>query len=171
MNESMKPKVGEYAPYYGKYIDKIINEDISKLLLNQVEEIRKFYEEMGEEKSNQAYAEGKWTAKEVLNHIADTDRVMTFRALCFSRGETSPLPGFDQDIYVSNARANDIPLMNLLEDFEMQRYALVSMLKTLPIASYTKTGIASNHEVSVRALFYIMAGHVFHHLEVLKERY
>ncbi len=171
MNESIKPKEGEYAPYYGKYINKIINEDISKLLLNQVEEVRRFYEAMGEEKSLNTYADGKWTAKEVLNHITDTDRVMTFRALCFARGEKAALPGFDQDVYVLNSAANEVPLVNLLEDFEMSRYALVSLLKTLPEESYTRMGNASGHDVSVRALFYIMAGHVMHHLEILKERY
>ncbi|AFL85207.1 hypothetical protein Belba_2662 [Belliella baltica DSM 15883] len=171
MNENLIPKEGEYAPYYGKYIEKIIGQDISKLLLNQIEEVRRYFESKGEESSGTAYGPGKWTAKEVLNHIIDTDRVMTFRAMCFARGEKASFPGFDQDIYVANSDANQVPLMNLLEDFEMSRYALVSMMKTLPQESFTRFGNASGHEVSVRALFHIMAGHTLHHLTILKERY
>lgn len=171
MNENIFPKEGEYAPYYHKYISKIENIDVSKLLLNQIEEVRRYYECMGEEKSQLAYAPGKWTAKEVLNHICDTDRVMTFRALCFARGERAAFPGFDQDEYVANSGANKIPLNLMLEDFEMSRYALVSMIKSLPEDSYSRIGNASGFDVSVRALIYIIAGHTEHHLEILKERY
>jgi hypothetical protein len=118
-----------------------------------------------------AYAPGKWTAKEVLSHIIDTDRVMTFRAMCFARGEKATLPGFDQDLYVANAAANKVPLVNLLEDFEMSRYAMVSMMKTLPEEAFARFGKANGHHVSVRSLFHIMAGHTLHHLSILRERY
>ncbi|MCH7408357.1 DinB family protein [Belliella sp. DSM 111904] len=171
MNETFKPKVGEYAPYYESYIKRVINENIDKLLLTQIQEVRSYFETMGEEKSNETYAEGKWTAKEVLSHMIDTDRIMTFRALCFARGEKSPLPSFDQDEYVARSMANAIPLNKLIEDFEFSRYACVSLLKTLPIDSWSNIGMASGYEVSVRALFYIMTGHVAHHLAILKERY
>lgn len=171
MNENFTPNVGEYAPYYGKYIEKIIGQDLPKLLLNQIEEVRRYFESKGDEKSELAYAPGKWTAKEVLSHIIDTDRVMTFRAMCFARGEKASLPGFDQDLYVVNSNANKLPLTNLLEDFEMSRYALVSMMKTLPEESFLRIGNASGYDVSVRALFHIMAGHTLHHLTILKERY
>lgn len=171
MSENFIPKNGEYAPYYGKYIDQIIGQDLPKLLLNQIEEVRRYFEPKGDEKSELAYEAGKWTGKEVLSHIIDTDRVMTFRAMCFARGEKASFPGFDQDIYVANSDANNTPLVNLLEDFEMSRYALVSMLKTLPEVSFTKIGNASGYDVSVRALFHIMAGHTLHHLTILKERY
>ncbi|MCH7403222.1 DinB family protein [Belliella kenyensis] len=171
MNDTLKPKVGEYAPYYENYIKKVVNEDIEKLLLTQIQEVRNYFEAMGEEQSLKTYAEGKWTGKEVLSHIIDTDRVMTFRALCFARGEKSPLPSFDQDEYVARSMANAIPLNKLIEDFEFSRYACHSMFKTLPIESWSNIGVASGFEVSVRALFYIITGHVAYHLEILRERY
>lgn len=171
MNENFIPKQGEYAPYYEKYIENIIGQDLHKLLLNQIEEIRRYFEPKGNENSELAYAPGKWTAKEVLSHIIDTDRVMTFRAMCFARGEKATLPGFDQDIYVANSAANSVPLVNLLEDFEMSRYAMVSMMKTLPEEAFARFGNANGYNVSVRALFHIMAGHTLHHLTILRERY
>ncbi|MFD2036637.1 DinB family protein [Belliella marina] len=171
MNESIFPNESEYAPYYHTYISKIKNEDLTKLLLNQIEEVRRYFEAKGEEKSLLAYEEGKWTGKEVLGHMIDTDRVMTFRALCFARGEKAILPGFDQDEYVANSGSNEVPLNNLLEDFEMSRYALVSLFKTLPQSAYTRLGNANGYDVTVRALFHIIAGHTEHHLRILKERY
>jgi len=171
MNELLIPQEGEYGQFYEGYISWVKGKDIPKILLNQIEEIRGYYEKLGEEKSNLAYAPDKWTAKEVLGHITDTDRMMCFRALCFARGEKAALPGFDQDQYVATAGFNGIPLVRLLEDFEMSRYALTSMLKSLPMESLKNTGIANENVVSVRALFNIIPGHTQHHLNVLKEKY
>lgn len=171
MNENFIPKQGEYAPYYEKYIEKVKGQDLHKLLLNQIEEVRRYFEPKGNKNSEEAYSPGKWTAKEVLSHIIDTDRVMTFRAMCFARGEKATLPGFDQDLYVANSFANNIPLVNLLEDFEMSRYAMVSMIKTLPEEAFARSGNANGYDVSVRAIFHIIAGHTLHHLSILRERY
>ena len=115
MNEMLTPQEGEFAPFYSGYVAWVKGKDIPKVLLSQIEEVRFLFEKMGEEKSLKAYAPGKWTPKEVLGHIIDTDRIMCFRALCFARGEKSELPGFDQDAYVSNAHFNNIPLPKLLE--------------------------------------------------------
>ncbi|WP_373494543.1 DinB family protein [Aquiflexum sp.] len=171
MNEILIPQEGEYGHFYEGYISWVKGKDIPKLLLSQIEEIRGLYEKMGEEKSNISYAPGKWTAKEVLGHITDTDRIMCFRALCFARGEKAALPGFDQDKYVASAHFNDMPLIRLLEDFEMSRYVITSLLKSLPVDSLKKTGVANENDVSVRALFNIIPGHTQHHLYILKERY
>lgn len=171
MNEILTPQEGEFAPFYSGYIAWVQGKDISKILLSQIEEVRVLFEKMGEENSQKAYAPGKWTPKEVLGHMIDTDRMMCFRALCFARGEKSELPGFDQDVYVSNAHFNNITLAKLLEDFEMSRYSLTSLLQSLPIDSLTNMGIANGAKVSVRALFNIIPGHTQHHLNVLKEKY
>jgi hypothetical protein len=171
MNELLVPREGEYESYYKAYVNWVKGKNIPALLLEQVAEIRVFYQEMGEEKSLLAYEPGKWTAKEVLGHIIDTDRIMTFRALCFARGEKASLPGFDQDQYVATADFNQIPLSALLEDFELSRKALVSLLNNLPESSYSNTGNANGFQVSVRALFHIIAGHAQHHLNVLNQKY
>lgn len=171
MNESLVPHEGEYESYYTGYVNWVKGKNIPALLLEQVEEIREFYEQMGEEKSLLAYEPGKWTGKEVLGHIIDTDRIMTFRALCFARGEKAALPGFDQDQYVVNADFNKIPLSALLDDFELSRKALVSLVKNLPESSYSNIGNANGFRVSVRALIHIIAGHAQHHINVLKQKY
>lgn len=171
MNELLVPREGEYESYYTGYVNWVKGKDLLTLLLDHVEEIRKFFQELGEEKSLLAYEPGKWSAKEVLGHIIDTDRIMTFRALCFSRGEKAALPGFDQDQYAASADFNSIPLSALLEDFELSRKALVSLLKNLPESSYSNIGNANGFQVSVRALFTIIAGHAQHHLNVLKLKY
>ena len=171
MNEQLIPKEGEYGAYYEGYISHVKGLDIPVLLLSQIEEVRNIFEKLGELKSNLPYAEGKWSAKELLGHMTDTDRIMAYRALCFERGEQDSLPGFDQDSYVVQGKFNDVPLMQLLEEFEMSRYALVSLLKNLSESVYSNKGLANNYPASVRALFHIIAGHTVHHLQVLKEKY
>lgn len=171
MNELLIPEEGEYNPYYETYINWVKGKDLFKILLSQIEEVRNFFEKMGEEKSKLAYAEGKWSAKEVLGHITDTDRVMAYRALSIARGEQASLPGFDQDAYVQTALFNEVPLVRLLEEFEMTRYALVSMLRNIPESTYANLGVANNVPVTVRALINIIAGHTIHHMNILRERY
>jgi hypothetical protein len=167
----MRPKEGEYAPFYAGYISLVIDQDLPKLLFSQIEAIKEYFENIGEDKSNTTYASGKWSQKEVLGHIIDTDRIMTLRALCFARGEKALLPGFDQDQYVASAKFNDIPLVDLLEDFEKSRHALLSFMKTISSDSLVKIGNANGSEVSVRALFNIIPGHTEHHLKILKTLY
>lgn len=168
MNDPMRPKEGEYAPFYAGYISLVIGQDLFKLMLSQIDDIQHHFEKIGEEKSKLAYAPGKWSQKEVLGHITDTDRVMTFRALCFARGEKALMPGFDQDLYVETANFNAVPLVELLDDFEKSRHALVSLMKTISIDAMLSIGNANGFEVSVRALFNIIPGHTEHHLNIFK---
>ncbi|MFD2200644.1 DinB family protein [Shivajiella indica] len=171
MNEQLIPREGEYGSYYEGYISSIKGQDIPAILLSQIEEVRKVFEKLGDLKSNLPYSEGKWSAKEVLGHMTDTDRIMSYRALCIARGEKISLPGFDQDEYVLQGKFNEIPLNHLLEEFEMSRYALVSMFKNFPLSVYSNIGLANNYPASVRAILYIITGHTLHHLQILKERY
>ncbi|PSL02301.1 DinB family protein [Cecembia rubra] len=171
MNELLIPQAGEYGAYYENYISWVKGRDIPEILISQIQEVRNIYDKLGESKSNLAYTEGKWSAKEVLGHITDTDRIMAYRALSIARGENTSLPGYDQDAYVIHGKFNEIALGHLLEEFELSRFALVSMLKNLPKSSYANVGIANNTSVTVRALFNIIAGHTIHHLNILKDRY
>ncbi len=171
MNNIPKPKTGEYAEYYSRYLSLNSSDSYSDQIHSQIEKCIDLFKSKDREWADKPYAPGKWTPKEVLGHIIDTDRIMTFRALCFARGEQSALPGFDQDPYVSNAHFDQVAIEDLLEDFKNQRRALLSMIKTLPPESLSNIGQASGNPVSPRALFWIITGHFEHHFTILKERY
>lgn len=165
------PKEGEYSNYFNRYLSLTSTQPYQNQILSQIEVCQTLFEEKGEEWANKAYAAGKWTPKEVLGHVIDTERIMTFRALCFARGEQAALPGFDQDPYVLNAKFDQVAIQDLLEDFKMQRLALISLIKTLPVDSLSNLGLASGNLISPRALFWIIPGHFEHHFSILKERY
>ncbi|MDR7131968.1 hypothetical protein J2X69_004334 [Algoriphagus sp. 4150] len=166
-----QPKEGDYSAFFSTYIKLVSGNNYEEQLLNQVDELLKFFQAKGSDWAEKAYAEGKWTPKEVLGHVIDTERIMTFRALCFARGERSSLPGFDQDPYVLNARFGQAPIEYLLEDFQAQRRALLSMIRILPEESLDFIGQASGNPITPRALFWIIPGHFMHHMNILKERY
>ncbi len=171
MNNIQKPKEGEYAKYFERYLGLVSATSYKELIHSQLEKCLTLFKEKGEEWANTPYEVNKWTPKEVLGHIIDTERIMTFRALCFARGEQAPLPGFDQDPYVLHARFGRVPVQDLLEDFQNQRVALLSLIKTLPEESLVNQGQASGFPISVRALFWIIPGHFEHHMSVINERY
>jgi len=171
MNNLQSPKEGEYPNYFNRYFALNSPEPFQDQIHSQIEECTELFKSKGEDWSNKPYAAGKWSPKEVLGHVIDTERIMTFRALCFARGEKSALPGFDQDPYVLNARFGQVAISDLLEDFKNQRYALLSLIKTLPESSMANLGQASGNPISPRALFWIIPGHFVHHFSILKERY
>lgn len=171
MNTFSLPKKGEYPGYYDTYISKIPDENFSVLTLQQIEELKNLFQSKEPGWDSRPYAEGKWTPKEVLGHMIDTERIMTFRALCFARGESKALPGFDQDPYVLNARFGQVPIENLLADFEAQRKALLTLISTLNESVLDNVGNANGNPITPRALFWIIPGHFIHHFSILKERY
>ena len=171
MNTLAKPQKGEYADFYETYISKLGNENYVSLLNEQIEELKALFKSKPEGWENQGYGVGKWSPKEVLGHIIDTERIMTFRALCFARGDQNPLPGFDQNPYVENGKFGQVSLDDLLEDFEFQRKAILSFVKTLSAEVLENRGIASGNPISVRALLWIIPGHFIHHMNLFKERY
>jgi uncharacterized damage-inducible protein DinB len=166
-----RPQATEAASYYFKYIDLVTGDDIVSAMENQRSEMLQFLNGISEERSLHSYAPGKWTIREVLNHVNDGERIFAGRALWFARGFTDPLPGFDQDIAVPMAQANDTSWADLVEEFKIVRLGTISLLKTLPAEAWDRTGVASDNPVSVRALAYIIAGHVTHHRNVLREKY
>jgi len=166
-----RPQTTEAASYYFKYIDLVTEDDIVPAMEHQMGEMLEFLSGISEEQSLHSYEPGKWTIRELLNHVNDGERIFAGRALWFARGFTDPLPSFEQDIAVQAAHANNTSWVDLVEEFEIVRLGTISLLKSLPDEAWDRTGIASDNPVSVRALAYIIAGHVAHHINVLRERY
>jgi len=166
-----RPTSTEAAPYYFKYIDLITSDEIVPAIESQMDEIVQFLHGISEEQSLQAYEPGKWTIREVLNHVNDGERVFLYRAFWFARGYQDALPSFDQDQAVVTAQANNTSWADLVEEFRNVRLSTISFFKSLPEAAWSKTGVASDYPFTVRSLAYIIAGHVAHHRNVLAERY
>ncbi len=166
-----KPESNEYGPYYGKYISLVDETDIREAFAKQPDELRAAHDGLPEEKGTFAYEDGKWTIKEVLSHLIDGERIFAYRMLRISRGDETPIEGFEQDGYIENSNANNRSFGELLDEFELNRKGNVLFLNNLDEAALTRMGIASGVPVSVRALANISIGHVRHHLEILNDRY
>lgn len=166
-----RPQSTEAADYYFKYIDLITSEDIVPAIKDQMGQTVQFLEGISEEQSLHAYAPGKWTIREVLNHVNDGERLFLGRAFWFARGFQDSLPSFDQEVAVQHAYANDTSWAELVEEFKNIRLATISFFKNMPDEAWSRSGVASENPVTVRALAYIIAGHVAHHTNVLREKY
>jgi len=166
-----RPQTTEAASYYYKYIDLITNDEIVPTMESQMAETLRFLEGISEEQSLKSYAPGKWTIRELLNHVNDGERVFLYRAFWFARGFQDALPSFEQDVAVQAANANQMTWAELVEEFRTVRLSTISFFKHLPDEAWSHSGIASDNPVTVRAIAYIIAGHVAHHTQVLKERY
>lgn len=166
-----RPETNEFAPYYNNYISLIDGDNVMPVLNSQVAEIRSILADVPEEKSTYAYAEGKWTIKELLSHLIDGERIFAYRIHRISRGDKTPLEGFEQDDYIENSNANNRSFADLLDEFDLQRRSNLLMVNNISDEGSKRMGTASTNPVSVRALTYVMAGHVVHHIKVLKEHY
>jgi hypothetical protein len=166
-----RPDRTEAAEYYFTYIDQVGAGDIREILAAQVDEARALFERISDEVSTRRYAPGKWTIRQVLSHVNDTERMFVFRALWFARGFDTPLPSFDQDVAIAAAAADDRPWRSHVDEFRAIRAATVPFFGAMPDEAWTRRGVASGNPFSVRALAYIAAGHVAHHLRLLRERY
>ena len=166
-----RPAAGEYAPYFERYVGRVPEADALPVLERQRAEVRAAFEGLPEVRGGYRYAPGKWSIRELLGHVTDTERIFAYRALCIARGETAPLPGFEQDPYVANAGHDRWTLAELLEDFDAVRKTNLAMISHLDEAAVRRVGTSSGHATSVRAIAYILAGHVRHHLGVLAEKY
>ena len=166
-----RPSPDEAAEYYSNYIDLVPGEDVVAVLEQQSNETGSFLNSISEEQSLKSYAPGKWTLREMLNHMNDGERVFLYRALWFARGFPDALPSFDQEVGVAGAGANDVSWADHLQEFRNVRLATLSFFKNLPDVAWSRTGVASGNPFTVRALAYIIAGHTAHHEGVIKERY
>ena len=166
-----KPQPGEYVSYQEVYINQVGDAPVPEILLEQKDSSYAFYTTIPEEKGSYAYAPGKWTIKEVIGHIIDTERIYAYRVLCLIRGEKQALPGFEQDDYVVLSGANERTIKELAEELKAVRTANYYLVRNLTEEQGKIIGIASGNKVSVRAWVYMMAGHELHHLRILKEKY
>ena len=166
-----RPQDNEAAPYYFTYINQVQGEDISGVIERQLEEMTGFFPTVSEARSLHRYAPEKWSIRQVLNHVTDTERALAFRALWFARGFETPLPSYDQNIAASGAEADRISWASHVEEFQRVRLATISLYRNMPADAWMRRGIASDNPFTVRALAYIIAGHVTHHAAVLRERY
>ena len=166
-----RPEASEYNEYYGKYISLIDDPDLVGTLENQIRETRDLFAGFPEERGAYAYAEGKWTLKEVISHILDGERIFGYRLLRIARGDATPLEGFEQDDYIGTSHANERSFSDLLCEFAELRAANLRLMHSLDEADWQRMGSASGYPVSTRALAFIMAGHVRHHLNIVEERY
>ena len=166
-----RPESDEHDPYYRKYIDRVPDGDIAATLASQVENTLSFLRSVSEENAGRSYAAGKWTMKQVLGHLIDSERIFAYRALCVGRNDKTWLPGFEQDDYVANADFNARTLESFIEELAAVRRATVNLFKHFTDEEWQRRGIANQQEISARAIAYIVAGHELHHLEILKSRY
>jgi hypothetical protein len=166
-----RPQSTEAASYYFNYIDLITSDEIVPVMESQMDETLRFLEGISQEQSLTSYAPGKWTIRELLNHVNDGERIFLGRAVWFARGFQDPLPSFEQDVAVQAAKANQTPWSELVEEFRTVRLSTLSFFKHLPDEAWSRSGVASDNPVSVRAIAYIIAGHVAHHTQVLQEKY
>lgn len=166
-----RPEKDEYARYYDGYVSLVEGEDVISALKKQMAETKELLAAISEEKAGFRYAEDKWSIKQLLGHLIDTERVFAYRALRISRADRTPLAGFEQNEYIANTDFDACCLSDLAEEFEMVRRANILMFQHMPADAWMRRGIASENEVTVRALAYMTAGHELHHLNVLKDRY
>ena len=166
-----RPLESEYAPYYQGYVNRVSETEILPVLRAQMDDLDVLLGTVTAEQETYRYAEGKWSIREIVGHLIDGERVFGYRALCIARGEKQNLPGFDQDDYMLTSQYNNIELEDLLSELRLIRLGNLAMFRTLDEEAWNRLGTANENQVTVRALAFIMAGHVRHHMNVLRERY
>ncbi len=166
-----RPASDEHVPYYATYINKVPDGDIVRTLRSQFADTLAYLKSIPESRGGHRYAEGKWSIREVIGHLADAERVFAHRAFRFSRDDSTPLPGFDENAYVAKSRFDDRTLASLIAEFEAVRGASIALFDSLYPGEWTRQGEANGKGVSVRALAWIVAGHELHHLAILQDRY
>jgi hypothetical protein len=165
------PQADEAASYYFRYINLVTDGNILHVLRVQMEEALSLFSGISEEKSLYRYQPDKWSIREMLAHINDAERVFSFRALSFARGDSGPLPSFDEKAWAPQTHADDHPLASHVEDFQAIRLSTLTLMRNFPTDAWMRRGVASDNSITVRALAFILAGHVSHHLNVLREKY
>jgi hypothetical protein len=166
-----RPQSNEYPPYYAGYIAHVPDGELVDLLRSEIGETLSLVRGIPEERASHRYGPGKWSIKEVVGHMADVERIMGYRLLRIARGDTTPLPGFDENAYVPMANFEARSLASLAKEFEQVRRATIAFMETLEPEAAARRGTANNMEISARAIAYIIAGHERHHVRILRERY
>ena len=166
-----RPVGTEYAPFHASYVQGVPDGDILAFLERQGRETAALLRGISEKQSRHRYAPGKWSIREVVGHMNDAERVFTYRALSFARGDANPLPGFDETAWGASSNADSRPLADLVQDFAAVRAATLTLFRGFSETEIGRSGTASGHRVTVAAIAYVVAGHEKHHVTILKERY
>lgn len=166
-----RPAPQDSAEFYHGYINHAKGNSIAEVMANHVEELKQFYSSLPDEKADYAYSEGKWTIKEVLQHVIDAERVFSYRALRFARKDATPLSSFDENSYTQHSNAKKRTLQSLKDEFNALRSATDIMLSTFTEEQLSSKGTASNNPITVNALAFIIYGHSLHHKRIIEERY
>lgn len=164
-----RPQIQEHPDWGNQYI-KLVEGEIINILSQQVVDFPNFINNLIE-KADFAYAPGKWTIKEMVGHIIDTERILVYRLLCFARQEKAALPAFEEDDYVANAHFKDRSLFSLMEEFILLRKSNMYLINSLNEEELNRFGVANGKQMSVRAIIFVLAGHIIHHCNIIKERY
>ena len=167
----MRPSKLAYGEYYATYISLVKEDDVHKALTNSVTRSKEFWSSLTEEQGTFRYAENKWSIKELLQHIIDTERIFSYRALAFARGETGALPGYDENEYADASLADERKLSDLMQELSVVRQSTLHLFNSFSSENLDKIGEASNAPLSARAAGFIIVGHEIHHMNVLSERY
>jgi uncharacterized damage-inducible protein DinB len=166
-----RPDPSEYDPYYDRYISLVKTDDIAATLQKQAQETRDLLSKVSAEKADSRYAPGKWSVKEVLGHINDTERIMSYRVLRIARGDQTPIEGFEQDDYVAGGKFGRRTLDDVLQEFMTIRNATIQLIRHLDPEAAERRGTANQKPISARAIIYVIAGHELHHRRILQEKY
>lgn len=165
-----RPAEVEYAPFYRGYVEQVTAADVLGVLEAQIQAVGRLGD-LPEDQASFAYAAGKWSVRQLVGHMADAERVFGFRAFCFAHADANPLPGFDENAYMERSRYAERPVRELADGFQLLRRANLLMFRALSPAQWGTAGTANGSEITVRALAFVMAGHVSHHLAILQDRY
>jgi hypothetical protein len=171
MSAIERPGPSEYAEYYRTYVNLVPDGDLIDTLMDQFDETALLLGPLAGDEASRPYAPGKWSIKEVVGHVIDTERIFTYRALRIARGDQTPLAGYDQEAFVQAAGFNGRSLVSLLAELHLARRSTTALFRELPPEALARTGVANNNPVSVRAIAWIIAGHERHHMKVVRERY
>ena len=172
MQSIAKPQAGEFAPYTSMYIDLLPDDGrVLDHLEHNLDATGKLVKSLPETSLATPFAPGEWTVKEILLHIADDERIYSYRVLRFARNDSTELPGFDQELYTPHSRANERSLTDILEEYASVRAATITLFKNLPEDAWLRAGIANGNRMSVRAAVYHIAGHELHHLNSIRQNY
>lgn len=166
-----RPRTEEYPPAFDGYVGLVPDTDVIAALRAQIEVIQELGRGVARDRETYSYAPGKWSIRQVIGHVGDAERVFGYRTLCISRGDPAQLPGFGENEYVDAANFNESRLADLVDEFTHLRSANLRMLEALRDDQWPMSGIANGNAITVQALAYVMAGHVRHHLNVLRDRY
>ena len=166
-----RPEASEYDPYYERYISLVKAEDIVAALQKQAQETRDLLSKVSADRADLRYAPGKWSVKEVLGHVNDTERIMSYRVLRIARGDKTPIEGFEQDDYIAGGKFGRRTIDDLLQEFMTIRNATIQLIRHLDAEAAERRGMANNKEISARAIVFVIAGHELHHRRILQEKY